>query len=286
MHIRYSFLPHCAEHALRIHADMDRVAAKEYEKIKSDKSIRYPEKYFLQTGARSGAYQGCFSKSHWGGKRQEQKWDVLIKHAPKLAKRHCEVPNSLREVLEIKSRKWDGSKFTKTDGEHKVPEPLALALDSLVMDRLSAGEEVTMDFVQHLLVTLLELWNKKLLSLADEVRETASKAVLERQEQLADQSDATEADAIQRQDVSALKHLLDSLAPCNISKHPKGIESLVNLDVVYIYYMFILGVFYTLRIHLIQYTVYSHFWYIEIRVAHPHVHIYNIRAGSPLAQIF
>lgn len=60
-----------------------------------------PESYMLKNYRRQGQYQGCFASSHWGGRRVQDRWDVLVKYAPALAKRLREVPNILRPALGI-----------------------------------------------------------------------------------------------------------------------------------------------------------------------------------------
>ena len=78
----------------------------EYERLCDDPNIRHPEKHMLSTSRRAGAYQGCFAK--WKKQRADQKWDLVVQHAPSLAKKHSEVPNSLRAALNITNRKWEG----------------------------------------------------------------------------------------------------------------------------------------------------------------------------------
>lgn len=75
---------------------------KEYDELKAS-GVSNPEAHMLKNGNRAGQYQGCFSKSHWGGRRMADKWNVFIKHAPNLSKRVMEVPNSLRPSLGIKA---------------------------------------------------------------------------------------------------------------------------------------------------------------------------------------
>eukprot|EP00438_Fugacium_kawagutii_P014416 Skav236071 [mRNA] locus=scaffold2211:153024:160283:+ [translate_table: standard] len=199
----------------------------EFEKICADPDIRFKEKHFLSTGARSGAYQGCFSKSHWGGQRQKQRWDLLMQHAPKIAKTHSEVPNYLRGILNIDKMKWNGSKFSEKEGLHTVPPPLATALEHLVMDRLEIGEEITYDFVEQTLRLLVKLWNEKISDLENEVREAGQKRILERENARVDLDGLADAErTTSESDVSALQNLLGALQTCNVQQHPSAFGKL------------------------------------------------------------
>lgn len=181
----------------------------------------------MSTGARSGAYQGCFSKSHWGGQRKTQRWDLLMQHAPKIAKKHSEVPNYLRSILNIDKMKWNGGKFSEKEGLHTVPPPLAAALESLIMDRLEVGEEITFDFVEQTLRLLVKIWNEKISELEREVRETGQKRILERENELVDQDGLADAEHTASEgDASALKNLLGALQTCNVQQHPAAFGKL------------------------------------------------------------
>ena len=200
----------------------------EYEKIVQDPNIKHKEKFFLANSNRAGAYQGCFSSTHWGGRRVAHKWDLLIKHAPKIAKRYAEVPNNLREVLNIEKHKWTGSKFKRDDGLHSVPEPLAAALEKLIMDRLSVGEEVSYDFVENTLQLLIHHWNDKVADLETEVTRTVQKKMLERQNEMVDVCGDDARLEAQQEDMGTLEKLLTCLQPCNVSTQPKAFGNLVR----------------------------------------------------------
>ena len=133
----------------------------EYDRLKADPDIKHPEKYMLNTSRRQGQYQGCFSKSHWGGKRISQQWDLFCEIAPKQAKMYSELPNHVRALLGIEERKHNNSKFKATEGTHRVPTALIVALESLLMERIHLGEEVTYDLAASVLLRLVGLWNEK-----------------------------------------------------------------------------------------------------------------------------
>ena len=145
-------------------------ATKEYEACKADPNIRYPEKEMLARKDR-GQYQGCFSNSHWGGKWKQEKWDVFADTCNNLAHRHSEIPNLLRPVLGIENLKHANSQYKAEEGLRNVPTVLASALESLLVDRIQAGEEVTVDFASSVLFELIKLWNSSLESLRNDVRD-------------------------------------------------------------------------------------------------------------------
>ena len=76
----------------------------EFEALK-DSGQQHPEAYMLRKYRKAGQYQGCFSKSHWGGRRIKYKWDVFVQYAPNMSRRVMEIPNSLRPALGIEVQK-------------------------------------------------------------------------------------------------------------------------------------------------------------------------------------
>lgn len=126
----------------------------------------------LRTRRIAGQFQGCFSKSKWGGQRESQKWDLFCEVAPELAKKCQEVPNHMRQLLGIDTLKHQGSKFgSKLDETHQIPVPLMNALEETLMERMQLGEEVTSDFAEDVLRCLLETWNNCI----EQLREHAKK---------------------------------------------------------------------------------------------------------------
>ena len=171
---------------------------------------------------------GVFHGQSLGGHRKKQNWDLLVKYAPKIAKKHSEVPNSLRDVLNITTKKWNGGKFSKSDGLHVIPPSLALALDTIIMDRLAAGEEVSYDFVESTLKLLVKLWNEKIEELQADVQETVQKKILQAQNAIAESEDVGDDVARMAKDdeMTALSKLLETLQPCNISTQPTALGNL------------------------------------------------------------
>ena len=195
----------------------------EFEKFKADPAIPHAEKHMLKTSRRAGFYQGCFSK--WQKKREEQQWDLLIRVAPELCKKHAEVPNHLRSALGISVRKHEGSKFSREDGIHGVPDALAIAVEGLVLEMLSTGQEVTLSCVKKVLLDMISLWNECIGDFRKDIVETMEQQATG-QNANGDIDGATE---------TPLQTALKILQPCNASKHPSAVTNLGTVWYVYIY---------------------------------------------------
>lgn len=83
---------------LSIYAKMNII--REFERLK-EQGVKNVESEMIKSGKYRGLYQGCLSKSKWLGTREKHKWDVLIAKCPELCKKILEVPNCLREALNI-----------------------------------------------------------------------------------------------------------------------------------------------------------------------------------------
>ncbi|CAK9002797.1 Malate dehydrogenase 2 [Durusdinium trenchii] len=174
----------------------------------------------LKNGNRAGQYQGCFSKSHWGGRRMADKWNVFIKHAPNLSKRVMEVPNSLRPSLGIKVLKHTGGRYKSKPGEplHRIPFQLAMAAETFLLDRMSLGEEIGYDFVESVIRQLLEIWNDKIEEFKSQVIEVVGPDVLAEQDKKiqAHVSD-DEVAGIEEETANRINALVEALTPIDIS---------------------------------------------------------------------
>ena len=182
----------------------------------ADPAIKHPEKHILTTQRRAGCYQGCFAK--WKRQRTDQKWDLLVQHAPKIARERAEVPNNLRNVLGIQTTKWTGSHHKSSDGLHVVPDVLARALDCLVLERLDAGEEVTIKLVENILVILIGVWNEHISEIHNEVQQMLEDL---QQSDSDGNKEATSSNA-----ATHAEQKLQALQPLNVSKHPKAMQNL------------------------------------------------------------
>ena len=174
----------------------------------------------LSNGKRQGLYQGCFSKSHWGDRRIRDKWDLFCDVAPKQAKLYSEIPNCIRGLLGIESRKYTGSRFSASDGDHRVPLPLLIALESLLMERIHIGEEVTYDVASSLLIRLVNVWNEQLTQLFNELGEKGCQIVK------AFDSAEVEDQAMQEATASHFQMIKSSMHQCKISTNSESLRKL------------------------------------------------------------
>lgn len=174
-----------------------------------------------------GQYQGCFAESHWGGKRKSQQWDLFAKIAPKQAKICAELPNRIRKLVGVDTLKHANSKF-KACESHSLPQALISAIESLLVDRIQLGEEVTHAFAQKLVQSVVAVWNDKVQELHQTCKQSLGTRLLADCESLV-QADMTEDEAQELQDmaVNELEVVLASIKPVCIPQRQNG---LVNLD--------------------------------------------------------
>lgn len=201
---------------------------KEYEAMKKDETIKSADKEMVRLHSRQGCYQGCFSESKWGRLRRSQKWDLLVQCAPKLAQRHCEVPNSLRGILGISELKHTNGKYSKkVAGLHQCPEPLARALERVLEERMMLGEECTADFAANTLGALLTVWNQHVGELREAVREAASRELLQAQNaQITDQMSTAEVEALTDATRRSLENIVAELQPFSPSPEQKSFRTI------------------------------------------------------------
>lgn len=204
----------------------------EYEELRKDPTIRFPEKHMLQATRQSGQYQGCFSESHWGKKRRLEKWDLFCEVAPKLAKRCYELPNRVKTMLNIDCKlKHSNSRF-KQGENHSIPTPLTMALEDILIERMQFGEEVTFDFAQDVLKKLLDLWNEKVVELREKVNASLGTRMLAEQDSAID--DATTEDQLETLHKSAMDQIEDALSNMtvtNVSGNSGAMRILVHIVV-------------------------------------------------------
>lgn len=160
-----------------------------------------------------GQYQGCFAQSHWSGKRVKHQWDLFCRIAPKQAKQFSELPNHVRTLLGVSELKHTNSKFKQSDGSHRIPVPIMLALDNLLCERISLGEEVTHDFAAATLLRLITVWNEQLKVLTSQTREMG-------QRMLADHDEQDDDEEAQQASGNHIADMLSQLQECKISTNP------------------------------------------------------------------
>lgn len=130
----------------------------EYEELKANPEIKFPEKHMLKFLKRKECYQGCFSK--WQRQRQDNSWDAFVDVAPELSKQHSEIPNAFRSTLNISCCKWNGSKYGKLAPTHIIPDPLALAIESMLVDAMTTGQEIGLGYITKTMNFMINLWNE------------------------------------------------------------------------------------------------------------------------------
>ena len=191
------------------------VPTEEYEELKKDPTVKSAERTLLKNKPKCGAYQGCFSETKWGKQRRLQKWDLMVECAPKLAALYSEVPNSLRGLLGLSEMKHSNGKFSKSvSGLHQCPDPLADALNQILQERMSFGEECTSDFAAHTLSALQAAWNDNVDNLRELVRDAASRELLSVQNAaITDDMSADQVEALAQATNKQLDTILADLQP-------------------------------------------------------------------------
>ena len=106
----------------------------------------------------NGYFPGCLYPSKWGKVRHDQHWPLLVKTAPQLCKRRKELPNSLRSILQINELKYGSG--TSAEKRSHLPPPLEEAIESMLVERIGLGEEVTMHFVKSTILFATSIWNE------------------------------------------------------------------------------------------------------------------------------
>ena len=173
-----------------------------------------------------GLYQGCFAKSHWGGKRYSEKWDLFCEICPKQAKIYSELPNHVRALLGIEKRKHSSSKYPAQDGSRRVPIPLLVALESMLMERIHVGEEVTYDFAASLLYRLVCVWNDQLQNLLSDVRAKGQQVLSEEDQLIAGDCEDDQQKDMDTSKASHMEGVLSSIQECKISSNSDSLRKL------------------------------------------------------------
>lgn len=81
--------------------------------------------------------------------------------------------------------KHTGSKFKQsTTDSHTIPQPLALAAEHILLDRMALGEEVGMDLVQSVLQFIIKIWNEKVHEFKEQLLAVSGPEILAQQDAL------------------------------------------------------------------------------------------------------
>jgi len=201
--------------------------SKEYDQLKNDPAVKHPEKYMLQKHRKAGQFQGCFAESKWGGKRKREQWDLFCDIAPKQARRCSELPNIVKNLLNVGKFKHTNGKHKESDGIRRLPAPLAYAWESLLIERMQLGEEVTSDFAQNVFMQMVEEWNSKITDLAADLRASVGPSILAKHDEaIQDEASDEMVSEAQSQAAAEVERALSCLQTCNISKNLRGIQFL------------------------------------------------------------
>lgn len=134
-----------------------------------------------------GYFAGCMFKSKWGEARIAQKWDLLTMTAPALCAKHKELPNSLRLMLNMKALKWAPDGF-KGKQRAFLPQVFQQVVESMTMERIELGEEVSMVYVKNLILYLADVWNDSIASIRSLLETKGLDFLKERDQELANMS--------------------------------------------------------------------------------------------------
>ena len=133
-----------------------------------------------------GYFAGCLYESKWGASRRLQQWTLLCASAPQVCKKHKELPNSIRRILNLTLKHSKG----QADGQPMKQVPFALqeVVEQMVMTRIEAGEEVGMAFVKHTLKMAIDIWNESIETMREMVKTKGIEMMQSQDEQLAKMS--------------------------------------------------------------------------------------------------
>ena len=183
---------------------------------------------------RKECYQGCFSK--WQRQRKQNAWDAFVDVAPAMAKQCSEVPNSLRNTLNISTMKWNGSKFGKSSGLHIVPDPLCLAIEALLVDAMTTGQEIGLSYIMKTMDFMISQWNDNITVIREHINEVI-KNRMECGDHIQSCQSIVSANGQHVTGVSnsdPVQRMLELLQPCNISETTDGRKSL-GCNIVFLY---------------------------------------------------
>lgn len=146
------------------------------------------EQALKQVKSMHGYFKGCMCKTKWGSIRVAQSWTLLCKTAPALCKRHKELPNALRKILQLGSLKHNHVASGNGEQVH-LPPPLEICIEDMLMDRIVRGEEMTMTFASQTICFAVELWNECISTMEQLLRDNVWNMLKQQDSHLADLSE-------------------------------------------------------------------------------------------------
>ena len=138
-----------------------------------------------------------------------------------------EIPNHLKRVLGIEELKHNNSKYKMENGSHQIPQPMMEAMESILMERIHLGEEVTIGFCASVLAKMIDVWNDNIEKLKPEVTNFVGQNLLKEQDQQMSE-DVTESEVCVRQKhaTEGLEAVLQSLRPIVAKENYRSLEIL------------------------------------------------------------
>eukprot|EP00438_Fugacium_kawagutii_P013863 Skav228403 [mRNA] locus=scaffold3824:14733:31266:- [translate_table: standard] len=143
---------------------------KAWDEIKAS-GVKNPSKV-LEGRKLPGFFTGCVYESKWGAQRVSQQWSLVCAAAPQLCKKHKELPNSLRTIMQLPEKNNNLPHGAADDACSKtLPFPLKCVVESLIMEKIQCGQEVTMCFVKNAIAFCCDLWNECVHTIRGNVQE-------------------------------------------------------------------------------------------------------------------
>jgi len=178
----------------------------------------------------TGYFPGCVYESKWGHVYRSQRWDVFVHTAPQLCGKFKELPNALRRILKIKVMKHgqpgdlcDNTSYTT------LPGPLTSAIETMLLARIDAGENISMMYVQNLLQMSVELWNQSVQHVKENLPEKCME-YLRNNDSLLSQLSPSEAESKVN---SMLDAIQDRLKTVDVKQTAHAIKNLGCINVVF-----------------------------------------------------
>ena len=157
----------------------------EYEKAIAKKKKR-PAKV---VEGMPGYYTGCIYESKWMGVRRKQKWTVLVQAAPKLARKHKELPDSLRTMLQL-PKKFSNRLSKSGASLNSLPVPMQECVASIIKDYVEMGQEMDIEFVKGIVVQCVEMWNECVESIRNNIEDLSIAFLKSKDQELSEMSPA------------------------------------------------------------------------------------------------
>ena len=175
-----------------------------------------------------GYFTGCVFPCKWGDARVKNHWELLCSTAPKLMKRHKDLPNSVRRMLNMDTMKHSVHKPSETSQLH-LPLPLQTVIEDMIMERICIGEEVSMHYAKDALAFGCEIWNQVVGSMRACIREKMLGMLRDQDAELA----ALDADKVDEKLDAMMKTAEGLLQPIQIAQTDAALLTLGIHSILY-----------------------------------------------------